>query len=64
MLRLDDKIAIVTGAAQGIGRAIALRLAQSGAHVAVADLNFAGVEKVAGEVSVVGVADPSPQRRL
>ncbi|OGG52247.1 MAG: 3-oxoacyl-ACP reductase [Candidatus Handelsmanbacteria bacterium RIFCSPLOWO2_12_FULL_64_10] len=54
MLRLDDKMAIVTGAAQGIGRAIALRLAQSGAHVAVADLNFPAAEGVAGEVCALG----------
>jgi len=54
VLHLDDKIAIVTGAAQGIGRAIALRLAQSGAHVAVADLNFSGAEKVAGEGCALG----------
>ena len=36
---LDDRIAIVTGAAQGIGRACAVRLAQEGAKVVVADVN-------------------------
>ena len=35
---LEDKIAIVTGAAQGIGRGIALMLAESGAKVAVVKL--------------------------
>ena len=39
MLRLlDDKVAIVAGAAQGIGRAIAEAMAEHGAHVVVADL--------------------------
>ncbi len=37
-MRLDNKVAIVTGAARGIGRAIALRLGQEGATVAVVDL--------------------------
>ncbi len=37
--RLQDKIAIVTGGAQGLGQAICLRLAQEGCHVVVADIN-------------------------
>ena len=38
-MRLADKIALVTGGATGIGRAIALRFAQEGAAVVVADIN-------------------------
>ena len=45
--RLSGKIAIVTGAAQGIGKAIATRLAADGARVAVSDINAAGAEAVA-----------------
>jgi meso-butanediol dehydrogenase/(S,S)-butanediol dehydrogenase/diacetyl reductase len=52
--KLAGKAAIVTGAAQGIGRAIALRLAQDGAAVGVADLNLAGAEKVAEEIGAQG----------
>jgi 3-oxoacyl-[acyl-carrier protein] reductase len=37
MMELEDKIAIVTGGAQGIGAAIALDLAQNGAHIAIVD---------------------------
>ncbi len=37
---LTDRIAIVTGGAQGLGRAICLRLAQEGCHVVVADINL------------------------
>jgi NAD(P)-dependent dehydrogenase (short-subunit alcohol dehydrogenase family) len=38
-MRLNDKKAIVTGAGQGIGRAIAIKLAQEGADVAIAEIN-------------------------
>jgi NAD(P)-dependent dehydrogenase (short-subunit alcohol dehydrogenase family) len=41
-MRLQGKVAIVTGAASGIGRATALRFAQEGAKVVVADVNVAG----------------------
>ena len=40
MFRLDGKVAIVTGAARGLGRAYAKRLAGLGTKVAVADLNL------------------------
>jgi 2-hydroxycyclohexanecarboxyl-CoA dehydrogenase len=52
--RLTGKVAIVTGAAQGIGRAIAMRLAQEGAKVAIADINDSGAAQTAREISAVG----------
>jgi rhamnulose-1-phosphate aldolase/alcohol dehydrogenase len=47
---LARKVALVTGAANGIGRAIALRLAQEGAHVAVTDIDAEGAQAVAAEI--------------
>ena len=48
---LQDKIALVTGGAQGLGAAICLRLAQEGADVVVADLNVEGAETTAAEIA-------------
>ena len=51
---LTDKVAIVTGAGQGIGRAIALRLAGAGATVVVAELNREVGEAVGKEIEALG----------
>jgi 3-oxoacyl-[acyl-carrier protein] reductase len=48
---LNDKVAVVTGAAQGIGRAIAEALARRGADVVVADLNVEKAEATAKEIA-------------
>lgn len=48
---LEDKIALVTGGAQGLGAAICQRLAAEGAHVVVADLNFDGAQQVATDIA-------------
>ena len=50
MNRFEDKVAVVTGAAQGIGEAYAKALAAEGASVVVADLNAEAGEKVAAEI--------------
>jgi 3-oxoacyl-[acyl-carrier protein] reductase len=47
---LSDKIAVVTGAASGIGRATSLRLAEFGANIVLADINISAAEKVAEEI--------------
>ncbi len=54
-MRLQGKNAIITGAAQGIGRAITIAFAQEGANVALLDLNGPGAEKIASEAASHGV---------
>jgi len=51
---LQGKIALVTGAAQGIGRAISRSLAREGADLALCDINLAGAQDVARELSHEG----------
>lgn len=48
---LQERIALVTGGAQGLGEALCHRLAREGAHLAVADLNLAGAERVAAAIA-------------
>ena len=54
-MRLDNKVAFVTGAASGIGKRIAEYYADAGATVAVADLNPQGAEATAAELKTRGV---------
>jgi NAD(P)-dependent dehydrogenase (short-subunit alcohol dehydrogenase family) len=53
-MRLDGRIAIVTGASSGFGRATAVRLAEEGAHVVVADLDERGGEESVALVEKAG----------
>ena len=54
MGRLDGKVAVITGAASGIGRGSAVRLAKEGAAVVAVDLNSQGGEQVVGEIAAAG----------
>ncbi|ENV55505.1 acetoin reductase [Acinetobacter baylyi] len=52
---LKNKIALITGAGQGIGRGIAVRLAQEGVHLALVDLNQEKLDQVLHEVQQYGI---------
>jgi 3-oxoacyl-[acyl-carrier protein] reductase len=54
MLELNEKVALVTGAARGLGQAIALKLAEAGADLALCDLNAEWLEETAGKVQALG----------
>ena len=56
MRGLKDKVAFVTGAGRGIGRAIALRLAGEGAKVAVTDLDEATARATAADIGGTAIA--------
>lgn len=70
MQKITGKVALVTGGGQGIGRAIALRLASDGADVAIADLDRENASAVADEVraldrkSAVAVTDVSDRDQV
>ncbi|MCD5390967.1 3-oxoacyl-[acyl-carrier-protein] reductase [candidate division NPL-UPA2 bacterium] len=51
---LKDKVAIVTGAAQGIGKAIAVALAREGANIVIVDINLEGAKATAREIESLG----------
>jgi 3-oxoacyl-[acyl-carrier protein] reductase len=53
-MKLKDKVAVVTGAAQGIGRAVALGMGREGAQVVVADLQAEKAQSVANELQALG----------
>jgi 3-oxoacyl-[acyl-carrier protein] reductase len=72
-MRLENKVAVITGGAQGIGRATALGMAREGAKVVVADLQSEKATAVANEVKALGsdalgievnVADESSVKKL
>ena len=53
-LELTGKVALVTGAAQGIGKAVALLLARNGADLVVSDINLEKAQETAKEIQAVG----------
>ena len=55
MRNFENRVAVVTGAASGIGRALALALAARGAHVAISDIDDAGLDETRGLLQPSGV---------
>ena len=59
LLRLNGRTAVITGAAGGIGRAIAGSLARRGTHLALADVNDAGLQETARAIAAPDDSKPS-----
>ena len=73
MATLENKVSLITGAASGMGRAMALGFAKEGSHVVIADLNLEGANAVVEEIKQAGgsasaaalnVADPEQSKTL
>jgi NAD(P)-dependent dehydrogenase (short-subunit alcohol dehydrogenase family) len=70
MKKLSDRVAVVTGAAGGIGRATSVALAKEGCHLAICDVNAAGLEETAALVRELGrnvsthIVDVSSKERM
>jgi len=56
MARMQDRLAVVTGAANGLGEAIAHRLAGEGARLALFDIDAAGLQRVAASLRAAGTS--------
>src|SRR5215471_16270913 len=54
MGRVQDRVAVITGAANGLGQAIACRLAEEGARVVLGDLDAEGLERTAAHITHAG----------
>ena len=70
MGRVQDQVAVVTGAANGLGQAIAIRLAEEGALLVLGDIDEEGLERTAGEIGAAAstmlgdVTEEANARRL
>jgi NAD(P)-dependent dehydrogenase (short-subunit alcohol dehydrogenase family) len=53
-IRLDNKVALITGGGKGIGQAVALSFAESGADIVICDIDFESAERTASQVKQLG----------
>ena len=53
-MKLKDKVALITGGAQGLGKSIALAMAREGADTVICDINEAALPDAAKEIEAVG----------
>lgn len=54
-MKLKDKVALITGGAQGLGKSIAIAMANEGAHVVICDIKEEGLARTAKEIEQLGV---------
>ena len=56
MKKLSDRVAVITGGAQGLGKAIALAMAEEGANIVICDINAKTLPSAQAEIEANGVA--------